>query len=155
MINARDDKATHRKKWQEKAQSTEKFMSPPVFYVSLKVFLCCVYSKSAIWIVIYNLVYHEGFHPVKESNILTHWHGDWHKLLTIILQCRVTLAMIIAMRLTDSIIFTKSFLQKCNWNFENRACEHIKIVYFFKTLMYHNFVFHYCLAMKFQHLLNI
>ena len=33
-----------------------------------------------------NLIHHEGFLPVMESNILTYWRGDRHKLLTTLLQ---------------------------------------------------------------------
>ena len=50
-----------------------------------------------------------------ESNILTYWRGDRHKLLTTLLQCNVSLLhspslFIRRMRLTDGMIFTKSFL---------------------------------------------
>ena len=33
------------------------------------------------------LVHHEEFYPEMESNILTYWRGDWHKLVTTLLQC--------------------------------------------------------------------
>ena len=47
-----------------------------------------------------------------ESNILTYWCGDWYKLLTTVLQHSDSVLFIRRMHLTDSMIFTKSFLRK-------------------------------------------
>ena len=68
-----------------KAESTENFISLQALTSPLRSPFA-TYTANQLSLDSDNLVYQGGFRPEVESNILTHWRGYWHKLLTTLLQ---------------------------------------------------------------------